>query len=86
MSARSMTVTLPEELLTLVEDVCRKEHRTRSELVREALRRYIRAAEQEPPLHGWQREILAERLAAAKARPGEGSTWAEVEAELWPET
>lgn len=83
MSTRNFSMTLPEELFEQVEELRQREHRTRSELIREALRRYIRTAE-DPPLHDWQRQILAQRLAAAKARPGEGRTWEEVESELWP--
>jgi len=36
-----MTVSLPPEMLKEVDRVCVHEHRTRSELVREALRQYF---------------------------------------------
>lgn len=34
--------SLPREMVAVTDRVCREEHRTRSELVREALRRYFR--------------------------------------------
>ena len=39
------SVSLPPEMANELDRVRRKEHRTRSELVREALRRYMREAE-----------------------------------------
>lgn len=41
----TFTVSLPPDMADEVERVRRKEHRTRSELVREALRHYMREAE-----------------------------------------
>jgi Arc/MetJ-type ribon-helix-helix transcriptional regulator len=79
-SVKNMTVTLPEELFELVEDVRRKEHRTRSELVREALRRYIRAADAEPPLYAWQKKIVDERLEAYRRNPDDTLSWEQIEA------
>lgn len=40
----TVTVSLPPEMAAELERVQKVEHRTRSELVREALRQYIRAA------------------------------------------
>jgi metal-responsive CopG/Arc/MetJ family transcriptional regulator len=40
---QTMTVSLPPEMIEQVERVRKTEHRTRSELVREALRTYIAA-------------------------------------------
>ncbi|MBS2008242.1 MAG: ribbon-helix-helix protein, CopG family [Cyanobacteria bacterium SZAS TMP-1] len=37
-------VTIPPAMLTQVDAVAKLEHRTRSDLIREALRRYIAAA------------------------------------------
>jgi CopG family transcriptional regulator / antitoxin EndoAI len=39
----TFSVSLPPEMATELEQVRREEHRTRSELVREALRRYFAA-------------------------------------------
>ncbi|HEY7991178.1 MAG TPA: ribbon-helix-helix domain-containing protein [Stellaceae bacterium] len=38
-------ISLPPEMAHEIEAACRSEHRTRSELVREALRAYLREAE-----------------------------------------
>jgi metal-responsive CopG/Arc/MetJ family transcriptional regulator len=40
----TFTISLPPEMAAKLEEIRKKEHRTRSELVREALRRYIAAA------------------------------------------
>jgi metal-responsive CopG/Arc/MetJ family transcriptional regulator len=37
----TFTISLPAEMADWVEELMQREHRTRSELVREALRRYI---------------------------------------------
>jgi len=38
---RNLSISLPSEMVTLVDRAARVEHRTRSELVREALRAYL---------------------------------------------
>ncbi len=37
-----MSISLPPEMVEDIERACRSEHRTRSELTREALRHYLR--------------------------------------------
>ncbi len=44
-TSATFSVSVPPEMAHELERVRRKEHRTRSELVREALRHYIRAAD-----------------------------------------
>lgn len=39
----TFTISLPPEMVTTLETVMKQEHRTRSELIREALRRYFAA-------------------------------------------
>ena len=41
-TTKTLSVTLPPEMLTRAEQLAKKEHRTMSELVREALRHYER--------------------------------------------
>jgi predicted transcriptional regulator len=41
-TTKTLSVTLPPEMLTRAEQIAKKEHRTMSELVREALRQYER--------------------------------------------
>jgi CopG family transcriptional regulator / antitoxin EndoAI len=43
-TTRTLSITLPPEMLTRAEELARKENRTMSELVREALRQYERAS------------------------------------------
>lgn len=63
-----MTVSLPPDMVKEVEKVRKMEHRTRSELVREALRnyflRYLPAAE------GSKAEVLAIQRGRAEFRRG----------------
>lgn len=44
-----LSISLPPEMAREVEACCRSEHRTRSELIREALRAYLREAELRAP-------------------------------------
>lgn len=41
MSSKMISVSIPEEMLPEIDTAARKEHRSRSELIREALRRYL---------------------------------------------
>lgn len=42
-TAKTISITLPPELLAKAQEIAEREHRTISELFREALRRYIAA-------------------------------------------
>lgn len=44
-TAKTVSITLPPDLLVLAQALAHKEHRTMSELFREALRRYMSADE-----------------------------------------
>jgi len=55
---RTITISLPPETLEQIERITKEEGRTRSELLREAVRRYVEARE-------WQRLC---RVVEAKAR------------------
>ena len=57
-TTKTITVSLPPDLVAMMEDLCREEGRTRSELLREALRRYA---------EGRQRQRLY-RYAETKAK------------------
>lgn len=43
MPAKMISVSLPAEMLPEIDSAARREHRSRSELIREALRRYLEA-------------------------------------------
>jgi len=50
MASKVVNISLPEELLEEVDQLARQEKRTRSELFREAVRRYLEAKELRAPL------------------------------------
>jgi len=60
---QTMTVSLPLEMIQEVEEVRKVEHRTRSELVREALRTYFVKARPYAPTAAERREIEKGRAA-----------------------
>ncbi|HQT82608.1 MAG: hypothetical protein B7W98_03120 [Parcubacteria group bacterium 20-58-5] len=45
----TFTISFPPEMAEELEEVMRREHRTRSELIREALRRYVSAPPRSQP-------------------------------------
>ncbi|MGC2620686.1 MAG: ribbon-helix-helix domain-containing protein [Acidobacteriaceae bacterium] len=51
-TAKTVSITLPPELLAKAQERARSEHRTMSELFREALRHYIAGAASADP--GWE--------------------------------
>lgn len=80
MGYRNLSISLPEELVTLVELVRSREHRSRSEVMREALRLYFeRRGLIEDPLPG---EIEGIEEARAEVARGETLTLEEVRREL----
>jgi predicted transcriptional regulator len=52
-TAKTISITLPPELLTKAQEIARREHRTMSELFREALRRYKSADPEWEALMKW---------------------------------
>lgn len=59
-TTRTITLSLPQEMVDKIEELMKSEHRTRSELLREALRRYV--DEQE-----WRKQFRHAEM-SAKAR------------------
>lgn len=51
-------VTLPDEFLSEVDGVAKEEHRSRSELIREALRRYLDATRQSRRIPGEDPKVM----------------------------
>ena len=66
---QTMTISLPQEMIDQVEKVRKAEHRTRSELVREALRTYFSARFGEAPVTA--AELRAIRRGRVQIRRGE---------------
>ena len=83
MAHKTLTVSLPEELLQMVEKARAIEHRSRSEIIQEAIRRYFGAPVYMPTEE--ERRILGEAVADLERHPEAGRSWEEVRAELWSE-
>jgi len=82
MAVRKVAVTLPEELFEMVERLRDIEHRSRSEVFQDALRRYFGEPVYEPTDE--ERRLLDEALARLEREPDAGRSWEEVRADIWP--
>lgn len=80
---RKVAVTLPEELFDMVERLRAIEHRSRSEVFQEALRRYFGEPVYEPTDE--ERRLLDDALAKLEQEPDAGRPWSAVRDELWPQ-
>lgn len=81
MSVKKVAVTLPEELFDMVERLRDIEHRSRSEVFQDALRRYFGEPVYEPTED--ERRLLDEALADLETHPDAVRSWDEVRAEIW---
>lgn len=80
MAVRKVAVTLPEELYDLVERARSAEHRSRSEVIQEALRTHFGEATYRPSDE--EREAIIAALDAAQAEPESLKDWSEVRVRL----
>jgi len=62
-TSRTITFSLPPEMADKVEDITKEEGRTRSELLREALRRYIEEREWRQILRYGERKAKEKSIA-----------------------
>ena len=83
MAVRKVAVTLPEELFDMVERLRDIEHRSRSDVFQDALRRYFGEPVYEPTDE--ERRLLDEALATLERGPDAGRSWNDVRAQIWPE-
>ena len=83
MAHKTLTISLPEELLDIVERARSIEHRSRSEIIQEAIRRYFGEPVYVPTDE--ERRLLGEALTDLERSPEAGRSWRDVKAELWPE-
>ncbi|HET7388673.1 MAG TPA: ribbon-helix-helix protein, CopG family [Nocardioidaceae bacterium] len=83
MTVRKVAVTLPEELYNLVERARAFEHRTRSEVIQEAIRTHFGEAVYVPSER--ERQLLVEALEEDQRHPELARPWSEVRHELWPD-
>ena len=84
MVVRKVAVTLPEELYDLVERARSIEHRSRSEVIQEALRTHFGESIYVPSEA--ERRALVEALDEDNQHPGAQRGWGDVRRELWPNT
>jgi len=72
--ATKVMVSFPDEFLVEVDRIAQAEHRSRSELVREALRFYIglRKGREQPGLDPFVRQAVMVQDSLAHAAPGTG--------------
>lgn len=77
-----VAITLPEELYNLVERARGIEHRSRSEVIQEALRTHFGEPVYVPS--DAERLALVEALDEFEKRPGARREWDDVRRELWP--
>lgn len=80
MAIRKVAVTLPEELFEMVERARAIEHRSRSEVVQEALRTYFGAAVYVPSDE--ERRFLTAALDEVEQAPERRRDWDRVRADL----
>ena len=79
MATKRLSISLPESLYDEIGESARREHRTRSEFAREALRRYVSASfGEDPDVEPWERDLVAERLEAYHRDPDSAVGWREV--------
>ena len=84
-NTKTVTISLPSQLVTELDRVREREHRTRSEILREALCRYIRLAERGrmiPVEDALPEEIEAMRRADEEYARGECVRLEDIQSEL----
>ncbi len=81
MNARKVAITLPEELFQIVERARAIEHRSRSEVIQEALRTHFGEPVYVPTEE--ERRMLDEALEDRERRPHAGRPWTEVREQLF---
>jgi len=78
----TITLSLPNAMTRQIEKACRREHRTKSELMREALRVYFGTARSLPTYTPTKAELEAIRKGREEIRRGEYYTLDELHASL----
>ncbi|CAN5903437.1 hypothetical protein BH23ACT10_BH23ACT10_12260 [soil metagenome] len=84
MAVKKVAVTLPEELFDMVERARRIEHRTRSEVIQEALRTHFGEPVYIPTDE--ERLMLDRALVDLHEDLESGRSWDDVRGEIWPTT
>lgn len=81
MAVRKVAVTLPEELFEMVERARKVEHRSRSEMIQEAIRTHFGEAVYRPSEE--ERRLIQAGLDEDLTRPDAARPWSEVRTQLW---
>jgi metal-responsive CopG/Arc/MetJ family transcriptional regulator len=76
MGVKKVAVTLPEELFDIVERAREIEHRSRSEVIQEAIRTHFGEPVYVPTER--ERELLQQAVTAAEQTPDGGRAWQEI--------
>jgi len=82
MAVKKVAVTLPEELFDMVERARKIEHRSRSEVIQEALRTHFGEPVYVPTDE--ERRMLDRALADLREHAETGRSWDDVRGEQWP--
>jgi metal-responsive CopG/Arc/MetJ family transcriptional regulator len=82
MAVKKVAVTLPEELFDMVERARKIEHRTRSEVIQEALRTHFGKPVYVPTDE--ERRMLDQALVDLHQDLESGRSWDDVRNEIWP--
>lgn len=82
MAVRKVAITLPEELFDMVERARKIEHRTRSEVIQEALRTHFGKPVYVPTDD--ERRMLDQALVDLHQDLESGRSWDDVRNEIWP--
>jgi metal-responsive CopG/Arc/MetJ family transcriptional regulator len=82
MAVKKVAITLPEELLDMVERARRIEHRSRSEVIQEALRTHFGEPVYVPTEA--ERRMLDEALSDLRRDPDAGRSWDATRDDVWP--
>lgn len=60
-TTKILTLSVPEEMAKIIDKVAKEENRTRSELLREAMRQYIASKERWREVRSWGRKTAKEQ-------------------------
>lgn len=58
-NSQKVLISMPEQFLTAIDELAEKEQRTRSELIREALRQYLKNTKVEGQSMNWKQVIYS---------------------------
>lgn len=81
MASRKVTISMPARLLDLVDKAGRVEHRSRSEVIQEAVRTHFATRIYVPTAE--ERRMLNEAIRDRRRDPNDERPWSQVKAEIF---